>query len=148
MSYSDEFKAAVLSTYKTEGQAAAVREHGIAGSTVARWARAAGITTDSATKSATEEAGRALERKRAILRQELIDRAVLVVRRIDDGTEARECQALATTVGILIDKLRLEAGEATQRSEVKVTDADRQRVAEDVARTIAEAERIARDAAP
>lgn len=142
--YSDEFKAEVLATYKVDGQAAAARKHGVAKRTVQNWAKAAGVCTEAATKSATEAACNALEVRRARIREKLAARAEELLDRVAsaNGETPKDVRDLVWSFGVLLDKLRLEAGEVTSREAVehdysKRSDAD----------LIAEAEAILRDAA-
>lgn len=138
--YSEAFKAKVLATYKTEGPSEAARRHGVAKRSVQNWAKAAGACTEAATKSSTEAACNALASRRARLKEKLALRAEEMIDRMGDEYEtvmvvagkigkatlskppARECQALATAAGILIDKLRIEGGEATERTETITID--------------------------
>lgn len=87
--------------------------------TVSKIARAAGLDADTAS---TEAGTRAMQRYAKAERIELINHGFDKVRAIlsnIDGT-ARHAKALreaVTALGILIDKRRLEEGEATERTE-------------------------------
>lgn len=162
--YSWNFKAEVLAVYEVDGPAATARLYKIPVRTIKSWATRMGLHTGAETKSATEAACLSQQMRRAIVRDLLIQRVQEMLERMDspmktwvgsgatpveveiDRPLASVCKDLATTAGILLDKFRLEMGEATGRSEVSVTDEDRQLVESDVARVIAEAEAAARDA--
>jgi transposase-like protein len=138
--YSDEFKAEVLETYRTDGPSEAARRHGVHKTTLLRWARAAGVVTVSGTKKATEAACEALEAVRARLRTKLALRADEMLDRLNEPMtvyvgsganptpveiarpNASTCRDFATTAAILIDKLQLLSGEATERVEQHTTD--------------------------
>lgn len=133
--YSDEFKQAVLETYQSEGPAAAARRHGVSKRSVQSWAKRAGVCTEAATKSATEAACVSLETRRSRIRELLGQRAQEMLDRMGEpmqmwvGSGAKPiqvelerppagvCKDLATTAAILIDKLQLMTGEATERVE-------------------------------
>ena len=135
-SYSWDFKAEVLAVYEVDGPAAAARLYGVARNTVQTWARAAGISTSNETKRATEAALASLNARRLRIRDKLAERAEEMLDRMGESMtiyvgsgatpipieverpSASVCKDLATTAAILVDKLRLEAGEATERSEV------------------------------
>lgn len=136
--YTDEEKAAALALYGEVGLAEAWRRTRIPKPTIASWARRAGLPhTDAAAKTAiaTMAASARADQLRAELRLSLLEHAVDLLGRMDaehvefknSAKEIREVrypiapagavQNYATSVGILIDKYRLEAGEATTRSE-------------------------------
>lgn len=134
--YSADEKAAALNLYVSDGLAEAWRQTGIPKPTIASWARRAGFPhTDAAakTRAATISAAARADQLRAELRLSLLEKAVDLLERMDaphvefkgkDSTEvtypiapAGAVQNYATSVGILIDKYRLESGEATERTE-------------------------------
>jgi hypothetical protein len=134
--YSADEKATALNIYVSQGLAEAWRITGIPKPTIASWARRAGFPhTDAAikTRQATEAASARADQLRAELRVSLLEKAVDLLERMDsphiefkgkDSTEvtypiapAGAVQNYATSVGILIDKYRLEVGEATERTE-------------------------------
>jgi transposase-like protein len=155
--YSWDFKAEVLAVYQVDGPASAAREYGISRDCVQRWARAAGLSTSAETKKQTEAALDSLAARRLRIRDKLAEYAEKTLDRLGedftfatkdgiiitlDGPPPGACKDLCTAAAILIDKLRLEAGEATTRGEVvhdyaKLSDAE----------LIEEAERILSDAA-
>lgn len=88
-------------------------------SSIAKIAREEGLDAD---QTSTAKATRAREQYAAAQRVELINKAFAKVERLldafpDDPTAARDMRDLATALGILIDKRRLEDGEATERAE-------------------------------
>lgn len=110
---------------------AVARELGRSKSTIAAIARQAGI--DTATE-ATQRAAEARERVSRARRMELLARAI---ERCDDWLRLatpRESQAVLTAIGICIDKIRLEEGEATSRHETIARDKLVSRVTEELAR--------------
>ena len=136
--YDPEAKAEALRLYQEVGLAEAWRQTGIPKPTIASWARRAGLPhTDAAakTRQATIAAAARADQLRAELRVSLLEKAVDLLERMDSehiefknsAKEIREVvypiapagavQNYATSVGILIDKYRLEVGEATTRSE-------------------------------
>jgi transposase-like protein len=136
--YSPDEKANALALYAEVGLAEAWRRTGIPKPTIASWARRAGLPhTDASakTREATIAAAARADQLRAELRVNLLEKAVDLLERMDaehvefknSAKEIREVvypiapagavQNYATSVGILIDKYRLEVGEATSRSE-------------------------------
>jgi len=166
-SYAWDFKAEVLAVYEVDGPAAAARLYGVHRDSVQRWARVAGLSTRSETKKATEAALSSLHARRLRIRDKLAERAEEMLDRMAeamtvyvgsgaqpmpvevDRPSASVCKDLATTAAILIDKLRLESGEATghDRLDLNVTDEEREE-AERILREriVAEAERITSNA--
>ena len=132
--YEPGFRAEVVSDYKSVGLSAAARKHHVCRESVYRWAKAAGVATDLGTKPSIEKATAAAKVKRTQMRTDLLDKIDLVLNRIDGAAPARDCQALAMTFGILLDKYRLECGESTSRSEhltVDQIEAELQRILAD-----------------
>lgn len=147
--YSAKQKAAALALYKDVGAAEAARRLKMAKSTLTTWARSAGLRSDEAQKTAaaTEAAKATASLKRALLRDKLLVQALDVLERmnvpheelkvVSDGKDAGShvervpldhptagaVRDYAVALGVLIDKLRLEGGEATSRSEVSLEDA-------------------------
>jgi len=131
--YADDFKAEVLAVYESDGPSEAARICGVGRDTVQRWAKTAGLSTIDRSAKRTEAALATMNAKRAEMRVELMDTARAVLERITTaqtvyvGKEAvaielpsppaRDSQSLATAFGILLDKFRLEQGEATERIE-------------------------------
>ena len=146
--YAEEQIAEILSTYRTEGLREAARRHDVPARTISRWAQARQVSSvaNEKTARATEAAKVRMARKRQRLRELLLDKALetlelmnaehvdFKVVGVGDGfSEVREItfpratsagrRDYAVAAGILIDKLRLEGGEATAISEVSVDDA-------------------------
>lgn len=136
--YSDEEKAAALDLIREVGLAEAWRRlRTIPKPTLGSWAQKAGIHSDAAAKTAVavEAAQVRAKQLREELRVMLLEKAVDLLQRMDaehvdfKGKDADQVtypiapagavQNYATSVGILIDKYRLEVGEATTRSESK-----------------------------
>ena len=136
--YADEDKQAALALYQEVGLAEAWRQTGIPKPTIASWARRAGLPhTDAAakTRAATDASAARAELLRLELRMSLLEKALDMLDRMDgehvefknSAKEIREVvypiapagavQNYATSAGILIDKYRLEMGEATGRTE-------------------------------
>ena len=150
--YSAEERAEALTLYASDGLAETARQTGIPKPTIASWVTRAGLPhTDSTTKTeaATEAAESRAKQLRADLRLKLLEKASDLLDRMDaphvefkgkdaDQVEypiapAAAVQNYATSVGILIDKYRLEMGEATGRTESRaltddITDDERSRL--------------------
>ena len=144
--YTDQQKADALDLCRTQGPSEASRRTGIPKGTLARWSKDAGIdgTYRAAKTQAATEAHKAdAAAKREQLKRDLLDKAVQLLARMDephqefvgvkgnevvyDRAPAAAVKAYATSVGILIDKLRLEEGAATSREEhVNVSEVDRE----------------------
>jgi transposase-like protein len=135
--YTPEFKARVLETYVKDGPAVAAREFEMPLRTVKYWAHQQGVCTEAASKETTVAANEALRLRRAGLREKMLQRADQMLERMGekyrtvakDGTvveydapPASVCKDLALTLAILVDKLRLEEGEATERTETLTID--------------------------
>lgn len=129
--YTDTERQMALDIYRTQGASAAAKAIGCSRQTVYDWL-ADSLSTDTDKQKALEEA----VTRRSVLREHartrlvytylrLIDRCSEQVKIITkDGIElelpeppADAVQKLATAAAILIDKLRLEMGESTGRTE-------------------------------
>jgi transposase-like protein len=163
--YTDDFKAEILAVYVEDGPAATAKLYKVPRRTIQNWAKAAALGTSASSKKTTEAALISQAARRAIVRDLLIRRVQEMLERMDspmrtwvgsgatpveveiERPSASACKDLATTAGILLDKFRLEAGEATERSEVTVTKVNREAAVEKLARKILdEAEHITSDA--
>jgi len=139
--HTEDEKAEALSLYVDLGPAEAARRSGVSPLTISSWARRAGLHTNAPTK--TKEATEALIIRAQSMREELkirmLHKALDLLDRMDaphvefKGKDANPVtypiapagavQNYATSVAILLDKYRLESGEATERTEnVSVTD--------------------------
>lgn len=145
-SYTDDQRAEALALYVEHGPSETARQTGIPKATVAAWARRGSVHTEHTsekTQAATEQAAANARAKREQLKRDLLDKAVDLLARMDqphqefvgvkgneviyDRAPAVAVKAYATSVGILIDKLRLEEGTATSREEhVNVSEVDRE----------------------
>lgn len=133
--YGEEQKAKALALYVEHGPREAARLTKIPQQTISRWAKAAGVRTEhtARTNAATEAATAERERSREDLRRRMLDRAHELLdwmnepqvdfkgqqaeRVVYDRPPAQDQKALATAMAILLDKFRLEMGEATGRTE-------------------------------
>jgi hypothetical protein len=156
-----------------KGLATAARETGIPRPTISRWMAAAGLVTNTSPRTALATA--AAIRKRELLRARMDNKLLTTADRLLDRinrphvefvgpdrkrvvlphTPASAVQNLAVSVGILIDKYRLESGEATSRSESRdITGDDHEREAlrdaikRELARRHAESARAAVEPSP
>lgn len=130
--YTPEQKTEALAVYATDGLAAAVRATGIPKGTIRSWADRTGTSTVAPaerTAAAVEAATARRAELREDLRTKLLEKAVDMLERIDDPhvdfrgntaeridlerPSASDCQRYATAAAILLDKFRLEMGEAT-----------------------------------
>lgn len=134
--YSEQEKTQALDLIREVGLAEAWRRmRHIPKPTLGSWAQKAGIHSDAAAKTAlaTEAAEARAKQLRAELRLAMLEKAVDLLQRMDaehvefKGKDAdmvtypiapaSAVQNYATSVAILVDKYRLEAGEATSRNE-------------------------------
>lgn len=133
--YTDKQKTEALELYMEHGPAEASRQCDIPSGTIRSWAYRADLPrlryekTEAATKASSARA----ELKREELRELLLDQAVDLLHRMNSphkdfkGKDADEVwwdlapsgatKDYATAAAILIDKYRLEMGEATSRTE-------------------------------
>lgn len=150
--WSEEQKSTAVALIAERGLAHAWRETGIPKPTLARWADDAGVerTGTEKTRAATDALRERHANLREVVRLELLEKVADLLERMDaphtdfkgkDSDEvvypiapASAVQNYATSVGILIDKYRLEIGEATGRTESWTNDH-----ADHEARDIAEA---------
>jgi transposase-like protein len=142
--YSQQEREAALVVCVESGVYRAARQTGIPRTTIDRWRRQAGIGTDHVekVKSATEAREARIAEMRASLKHRLLEEAHYCLDAIHNEhidfksggpagpfevrfpvAPAAAVQHYATSLGILIDKFRLESGEATSREEVVTVDA-------------------------
>ena len=143
--YSDQERADALALYVEHGPAEAARRTGIPKTTISSWAGRNQVRTNATakTQAATQAASAIAAAKREQLKADLLAKALDLLARMDQphqefvGTQGKDVtydrapaaavKAYATSVGILIDKLRLEEGAATSREEhVNVSEVDRE----------------------
>lgn len=131
--YTPEEKKKALALYANVGPAEAGRQAGIPSGTIRKWAQRSGLTGLSPVAAKkTQEANAANkvmnEARRESVKEKLLERIDLLLERMATpqvdfkGQQARQVEypvppakdtlALATGVGILLDKLRLEEGKA------------------------------------
>jgi transposase-like protein len=128
--YTPEQKAEALRLYEKHGAGEAARRMQMPVQTVSSWARRAGIQTDApaAMTAAIEMAQLSREQKREELKNRLLDKALDMLGRMDEPhidykgkdvvkvhwekAPSGACQNYANAAGTLIDKFRLEMGEA------------------------------------
>ena len=133
--FTDEEKQEALLLYVDVGPAEASRRTGISPLTISSWAKRSGLHTNAVvkTKAATEALIAKADSMRVELRVRMLAKALDLVDRMDaphvefKGKDANQVsypvapagavQNYATSIGILIDKYRLEVGEATGRYE-------------------------------
>jgi hypothetical protein len=141
--YTDKQKAEALELYMEHGPGEASRRTKIPRATISGWARDAGKVRDRETRTAaaTKAAQESFAARRARLKDELLGKVLDLLNRMDqehvdfkgqfaarvtyEKPPADAVRNYATSVGILIDKMRLELGEATSRDE-SVSDLDRE----------------------
>jgi transposase-like protein len=147
--YSEEEQAEALALYREHGPHEAGRRSGIPHRTISRWARARGVSTDATAKTAdaTAAARARIALKRQVLKEQFLDTAAELLRRVSiphvevkvvsDGAEmgshaelvetplptAAAAKAYVIGAATALDKVRLEEGEVTDRREVHVDDA-------------------------
>lgn len=133
--YSDEQRRNAVALVGEHGIAEAHRKTGIPKTTLSGWATDAGVarTGSEKTRAALEASNARCEEIRGEIRVKLASRASELLDRINeahvefvgkdgrreeiDKATAQATQHYAVSVGILIDKLRLELGEVTDRTE-------------------------------
>ena len=141
--YSDQERNHALALYVDHGPTEASRQTGIPKGTIAGWAKAVGARTvrNAKTEAATLAAQIDAARLREQLRLKMLVKAHDALARMDephkdfrgkdevwwDKAPSGAMKDYATTMAILLDKYRLEVGEATTRSEVhERSDLDRE----------------------
>ena len=133
--YTEDEKRDALLAYVDHGPAEAARQTGISPLTISSWARRAGVHTNAVAKmkEATEALRARQDEMREELRVRMLHKALDLIDRMDaphvefKGKDASlvtypvapagAVQNYATSIGILLDKYRLEMGEATGRTE-------------------------------
>jgi len=140
--YTQKERDAAVSLYVEEGLPAAFKATGIPKPTILRWAKRVGIVSKHPEKVAAASAALTVRANamRADLKVKLLERAAEMLERMGekhlavtkagvlveaDKPPAAVCKDLAVTLGILIDKFRLESGEVTGREEVRHDHSDR-----------------------
>ena len=118
--YTEAERAEILDYYRTHGGRPTARHFGISTSTLYGWRKTAGVETEVAGKEATAAATATLKLKRDKLKAKLLDRADEMLDWLSPEKRPgpKECWSLATTFKTLLESLRLEGGESTDRREV------------------------------
>jgi transposase-like protein len=144
--YSADQRTQALALYTELGPTEASRQTKIPARTISTWAKRAGLKTKvvATTAAATDAAKAKAALTREELRGELIEKTLQILRRMDaehidfkvvgqgEGVGAIEkvtyplptpsgVREYAVTVGILLDKYRLEMGESTDRRQLEHT---------------------------
>lgn len=142
--YTEKQKDEALELYKTVGPGEASRQTGIPRATISKWAQRSRVTVarSQKTEAATKAAVASFAEKRARLRERLLEQTHDLIDRMNephqefvgsDGNEviydlppAGAVKSYATSVGILIDKMRLELGEHTAHDRHESSSVDRE----------------------
>lgn len=159
MAYTAAQKLKAVQLYMEHGATFAADSVGCTRRQVYRWLGSHGVTSKKPEERQAETMARH-QAKREALRELLLDKAADLIQRMDDphydyrGKDARkvdfdkatsgDVRAYATAAAILIDKYRLEMGEATARTHVEGTDD----IDRSVGQLVAELERRAQTPAP
>jgi hypothetical protein len=154
--YTKAEREAALVLFVDEGPTAAAKKTKIPANTIKSWAKREGLSAPAseATAAATAAAAARAEQRRTELRHDLIEKAAEILTRMsqpheelkvvslgrEHGSEVQHVQVdlppasavrdYAVTVGILIDKYRLEMGEDTDRRHI-TTDVTLRQVPDD-----------------
>jgi hypothetical protein len=138
--YTEQQKTEALDLYREHGPREAARQTGIDASLITRWAKAAGLSTlhTEQTLAATAQRKAQGDLSRAEARAKLLRKLHRALDRMDEpyvavyGATAKRIELdeppadafrhLAVSAAVLIDKLRLEEGEVTARTETRSDD--------------------------
>jgi len=125
--YTEEQKAEALALYVEHGASEAGERTGIPAGTIACWASRVGATTERARKRDANIIAirQAKEELREEIRTQALERALITVSRITEDVAAADAKNLAIAFGTLLDKYRLEMGEASGFMEHRAASADR-----------------------
>lgn len=148
--YTDHEKADAVALYVGHGLAEAHHRTGIPKASLQRWAEAAGQDlselagrTADQTRAASQAHAADLEARRVKLRGTLLSAAEHAVAKIVGEEDGNQAKGWAITSGIVIDKLRLELGEATDRTETVAAPERTPEVESELAKVVALADRRA-----
>lgn len=151
--YTEDDRGAALEIYVEHGAKVASQRTGVSAQTIRSWASRRGVVTERAGRqsAATKAMIRSAAEKRVRLREQLLDKALDALGRMDEphidfrGSDCKEVRwdratsgamkDYATTAAILIDKLRLEEGQVTGRQEhvhADATDLELRRLADEL----------------
>lgn len=115
----DFVKRRAMEIYAEHGPAIAARRLKVNRKTIDRWRRELGIPSKRLQPLTQEEIQRtikSIDRRRLDMRGTLLDKIRMMLSDMDSGKKPAELKDLASAVGTLIDKFRLEAGEATSHT--------------------------------
>ena len=115
------------------GTAEAHRITGVPRRTIIDWASKAGVIAQAPNEKMQAARIARMAVKREEMRELLLDRAVDLLERLGGPSKAADTKHVATAAAILIDKYRLEMGEATARTYHEGSDDIDRRVAQLVA---------------
>ena len=130
MPYTDQERKDVLDSYREVGATRASEMHGVPIRTVFSWASDAGLTAYAEDENKRAER---IKAKRLAIQELLYDRALELLMRMDGPAKPSDLRFMTTAIGTLIDKYRLEAGEATSHFYHEGSDDIDRRVAQLVA---------------
>lgn len=121
----DFVKARAMQLYAEYGLEEASRRMGVDKTTINRWRKELGIPSKKLMPVSVEDIDKAL-REQQMLRLDvqnlLINKSRLVLLQITEDKKGEELYNLARTAATLLDKYRLEQGEATNRKETSLVD--------------------------
>lgn len=120
--YTDEQRSEAVQLYQEIGTAETSRRLDIPRRTILDWASKADVIAHVEDEKQRAARERRWEAKRREMRELLLDRAVDILERMDAPGKPGDMRNLAIAVGVLIDKYRLELGEATARTFVEGAD--------------------------
>lgn len=116
----DFVKVRAMQLYAEYGPVEASRRMGVDRTTINRWRREIGLPSKRQVDVSPEDVERALRQQRmyrADMQNLLVQKSRLLLTMIDEQVTPEDLRHLAQAAAILIDKYRLEAGEATSRTE-------------------------------
>jgi transposase-like protein len=116
----DFVKVRAMQLYAEVGPVEASRRMGIDRSTLDRWRRQIGLPSKRIVDIKPEDVEHALRQQRmyrADMQNLLVQKTRMILLMMNEDTIPEDMRHLAQAAGVLIDKYRLEAGEATSRSE-------------------------------
>lgn len=131
--YTDEQRAEAVACYQEHGTAETSRLLEIPRTTIIDWASKADVIVRTVSEKTLEARAVRHEAKRAEMRELLLDRAVGILERMEGPGKPGDMRNMAISVGILIDKYRLEMGETTSRTFIEGTDDVDRRISQLVA---------------
>lgn len=118
--YTPEQRERALDLYREHGPREAARQTGVPASTITTWASRSNTSRTfetQKTQAATETLKTRAEQVRSEIRLLLVERAQDALK-LSSEASSLDMKNYATAAAILLDKYRLEVGEATSRSEV------------------------------